>query len=142
MIRTANYAILEEFATPLLTQVPERDLPIDPDYNVNDSSLYKEVFSKYLRPYLETYIADESRRVIKENLQYFLTTKRAPFDAILFDWPDSTLPTPDRGFDYFLWMWESLFPDEDHRLESTDGWQERYDQQAARELFSARRRSE
>lgn len=135
-MKIANYAILEQFATPLVTMVPEEEFPFDPEYDENDPVLYKEVFSRYLKPYFDNYLKEESRRIIKDNLQYFLTTQRAPFNEILSSWPDSTLPIPDDGLSYFIWIWESLYPAEDFHLDSTQEWHEKYDLDAARELFA------
>jgi hypothetical protein len=76
---------------------------------------------QFIKPTFEA-LTNESQKACKDSLRYFLTTGHAPFDAILSAQQEFPIDPPGDPKDFFIWIWEELFPNEDFKVEDVQGW--------------------
>lgn len=117
----ASVGILVGILTELSNPNLEQKYPYDPKYDINNPSLYKRVFGEQIKPFFER-LLPEQQIIVKRTFMYFLTTKNAPFEDILSGLQETPLPIPDEAHQYFIWLWDVLFPNEDYLLQDTSNW--------------------
>lgn len=125
MKKTANYHYLSYVLWPLNALDREAEAAvgmIDP----NNHEEVTEVFRTHLLPVYEALLPDKQTG-IRDALQYYLSTGRAPFAELFREQQESPLSEPDDPKLAFVWLWEVLFPGESYALASCDDWLERND---------------
>lgn len=75
----------------------------------NDETGFREAIRKYIKP-LFLALDDNSQVICRDSLRYFLATDCMSFEDILTEQQDSNLPEPANARDFFLWIWQELFP--------------------------------
>jgi hypothetical protein len=124
-MKIANYYYLGQLLSALNTCSRQEEAEInsiDPD----DEEAVRAIIRIFIRPDFEQ-LSDASKERTKDALQYFSTTRNAPFHRILAAQQDSPLGYPDEPIQLFIWIWKELFPNESYELKSTLGWIEEND---------------
>lgn len=90
----------------------EDQIDIDP----GDKDGYKKLISTVLKPHFIS-LPKIIQVECKINLSYFLTTDKNEFFIGVF--ASNLLPfdPPTKPKDFFIWLWEELFPNEDYILQ-------------------------
>lgn len=111
-MRTVNCYLIESALLYLMTAEAEygKPLPLDP----NDEGSMKRAFTLYVRPEVQRWSSDRRER-LKLSLAYFLQKPDVLEDDVLANVQDLTMPEPSDIQQWFLWLYESLFPNENAR---------------------------
>ena len=82
------------------------------DINSDDEQVIKEIISESIKPYFDAR-SKGYQDSVKLNLSYYLSTKKIDFgrlyDSCLIAFDHSSKPV-----NFFIWIWEVLFPNEDY----------------------------
>lgn len=81
----------------------------------NNEAEIKNIITKIIKPYFDKQ-TEIYKASSKRSLSYFLTTNRMDFGDI-FDSCLIAFDHPTDARDFFLWIWEILFPDESYHLD-------------------------
>ena len=98
----------------------------------NNETEVKKVIEEILKPYFLGF-DHNSQEKIKLTLSFYLTKSSVNFGGIF----DSLLPpfeSPDNPVDFFIWVWEVFFPNEDYHLDDLDEYTESKDMYAPMRL--------
>ena len=95
----------------------------------NEKEVKKKVIEGVLKPYFLGFDKD-SQEKIKTSFSYYLTRSSFDFEGIF----DSVLPPFEYPNDFFIWIWEVFFPQEDYHLNNTDQYIESKDMYAPMRL--------
>jgi hypothetical protein len=87
----------------------------------DDAESISEIIRCFVRPEFELLTA-QSQEDCKNSLRYFLSTKNAPFRKILSDQQESPIGLPTDPSQFFIWIWDVLFPGEDYQIENPEQW--------------------
>ncbi|HPF40193.1 MAG TPA: hypothetical protein P5081_04850 [Phycisphaerae bacterium] len=105
-----------------LEMMPDLGTPFDACTDVNDPTTYVDAIRQYILPEFER-LNLENQNTVRGNLQFFLTTRLAPFaELVELCRMEASMPSPDDPAQLFVWIWQALFPSEDYRLADTAGW--------------------
>ncbi len=89
---------------------------LDPD---NEQEI-KNVFKEWTKPTFSKW-DDSSKEIAKNSLRYFLSKNDTDwvrvFDASLFPFEH-----PSIARNFFVWLWEEYFPNEDYHIEDIDNY--------------------
>jgi hypothetical protein len=90
-------------------------LDIDP----NNKSEVVDVIQSIFIPYYKSNFSTEELSRMKNALQYYLATNNIDFSL---EFNSHLLPFdhPQNAKDFFLWLWETCFPNEHYELSSSD----------------------
>jgi hypothetical protein len=122
-MNTANYHYLDRIIGSLNTVTDDEVSSIkSPD---DERGIRQVIRSRIVREF--TSLDDETQLACKNSLRYFLTTGNAPFDNILADQQEWAIESSTDPKQFFIWVWQELFPSEDYRLTDTASWTERND---------------
>jgi hypothetical protein len=80
---------------------------------------------RHINNYFER-TSDTYKKSLKRTLSYYLTTNRIDFDR-LYDNRLVAFEPPADPRDFFLWIWQILFPGEDYRIEDVENYSETED---------------
>lgn len=110
-MKTVNLYMLNDILNPLggSADVDEKSYLYE-NLDNNDEAAVKEVISKEIGSYYKT-TSLAYRDSLKRSLAYFLITKKIDFGR-LYDSCLIAFDHPKNPRDFFLWIWETLFPDE------------------------------
>lgn len=126
----ANFHYLSELLGPLNVIPDAQQAAIVTKLDPDDPETVKAMIREHLLPaYRE--LTEETVTRYKNNLRYYLSTNSAPFDRLISEQQDSPLRPPQEPRLLFLWIWESMFPEEDYLLTEVTEWQEQNDPCAA-----------
>jgi hypothetical protein len=78
----------------------------------NDEDAVKRLISTTLKPNFDRQ-DDQSQAVLRENLSYFLTAG-SDFWRAIYEMYMPPIDPPDDPRQFFVWLWEVLFPGEDY----------------------------
>ncbi|GIW98760.1 MAG: hypothetical protein KatS3mg111_2093 [Pirellulaceae bacterium] len=108
-MRTVNHCLIESALGYLAIAEAEngKPLPLDPD----DEASMKAAFTKYVKPEVERWSSHRRER-LKLSLVYFLDKPNVLEDDVLANIQDLTMREPSDIRQWFLWLYESLFPNE------------------------------
>ena len=84
-----------------------KPLPLDPE----DEGSMKRAFTQYVCPEVQRWSSDRRER-LKLSLVYFLDKPEVLENDVLANVQDLTMPEPSDIRRWFLWLYESLFPNE------------------------------
>jgi hypothetical protein len=119
-MKITNYYYLDQLLAPLNTCSREEESKIN-HIDPNDEQAVRAIIKLIIQPDYEQF-SDDSKERIRDALQYFLTTRSAPFAAIISAQQESPLRRPDEPINLFIWIWKELFPNKSFELQSTEGW--------------------
>jgi hypothetical protein len=114
-METVNYYLLQAAIAYLEIAEAENGQPLDLD--PNDESLMKRSFEAHVRPEVNRW-SPVRRERLKKSLAYFLYRPVVLRDEVLANVQDLTMSEPADIRQFFVWLYESLFPDE--RLRDVD----------------------
>lgn len=116
---------IEELLSPLIGEADNDNFfnkYVDYSYDLdgNDVKIVKEILLSEISPYWNTK-DDCSKNRMKKSLSYYLTTNKVNFGR-LYD--SNLLPFnhPDNPRDFFVWLWEILFPEESYLIEDLSNY--------------------
>ena len=92
------------------------------NFDSNDETKSKLIISEKIKPYYDNSPA-LYKNAVKRALSYFLTTNRINFGR-LYDSCLIAFDHPADARDFFLWIWEILFPNEDYRIKDIENYKE------------------
>lgn len=95
---------------------------------------FREAIRKYIKPFFLS-LDDNSQRVCRDSLRYFLATDCNSFDEIFSALQDSNLPEPVNHRDFFLWLWQELFPGVIFDLADDSSWERKDEYGVLRHRF-------
>lgn len=124
-MKTVNLYFIDSILTPFfwLYEAGSHD---NLDMNVEGNA--RQVIREYLKPEFESF-DPVSRTTAKESLRYALNKSGIPWDD-LFHSAQPPFGPPDDPRQFFIWLWEELFPGESYFLESLAGYEEHNDLEA------------
>lgn len=86
----------------------------------NNKAEVKEIIIKHIKPFFESK-SDEFKKKAKDSLSFFLTTDQTDF-GYLFDSCLIAFDHPNNPKDFFIWIWEILFPNESFKIDNTENF--------------------
>jgi len=118
-----NPFFLHELLGPL-TGLADDDSTVDffRSIDPNDPDQVRPIIRRYLVPYFDQLQAPAKRKA-KLALSYYLSNSSANF-ARVFHSCLLPFPPPDDARMFFLWLWEELFPNENHQLTDLTAFRE------------------
>jgi hypothetical protein len=121
---TVNKYMLEDLISPIggTADIDDERSMRFMNTNGDDENAVKRIMEEEIKPYFQR-ISPPHQSSIKRSLSYFLTTDRADFE-FLYNSCLIALKLPSEPRDFFLWIWEVLFPDEDYRLKNPKDFEE------------------
>jgi hypothetical protein len=117
-MRSVNHCLIESALGYLMIAEAENGtpLPLDPD----DEASMKRAFKEYVQPQVQRWSPDRQER-LKLSLVYFLDKPNVLQDDVLANIQDLTMREPSDTQKWFLWLYESLFPNENvNRVDVSD----------------------
>ncbi|MFO0883969.1 MAG: hypothetical protein U0894_07270 [Pirellulales bacterium] len=75
----------------------------------DDEAGFREVIRQYIKP-LFLALDENSQKICRDSLRYFLVTDCIDFGDIFAELQDSNSPEPANCRDFFLWIWQEVFP--------------------------------
>jgi len=117
----ANYYHLSRIIGPLNTVT---DKEVSHIKSNDDAVGIRQIIRQLVRPEFQS-LTLESQLACKNSMRYFLSKGNAPFYDIIdeqLEWPIEP-PTDPKQF--FHWVWEELFPDEDFEIVDEEIWEVR-----------------
>ena len=90
--------------------------------NPNDEYEIKNLIRTSLKPNFKCF-NEQSQQLSKQTLQYYLSKPTYNFERVF----DSLLPPfdhPDEARNFFLWVWDELFPEENYRVKDITAYVE------------------
>lgn len=90
------------------------------DFDNNNEILVKQVIVNEIKPYYNMQ-SDLYKESAKRSLAYFLTTNKISYGD-LYDNCLIAFDHPKVPRDFFLWMWEVLFPFEEFYIHNTENY--------------------
>lgn len=130
---TINHYFLGDFVDPFagLADGEEEDqININPE----DEDAYKKLIVSVLRPHFLS-LPKIIQEKCKITLSYYLTTNQIDFNADIFSLFMLPFSPPTNPKDFFVWLWEELFPNEDYILQDPDKYKEVDDINERRRLY-------
>jgi hypothetical protein len=119
MTKIRNAYFLGNLLAPLGGMSDEEHFHASETTDPDDADSMKSWLRSVLKPNFDRY-DDPSQQLIRENFRYFLTADIDYWDRLYEMWmPPIDLPADPRQF--FVWLWEVLFPGEDYRDPDVDG---------------------
>ena len=89
------------------------------DINPNDKKQIKEIIALEILPDFQK-SSTGYKNLLKQTLSYYLTTGSLDFER-LFNLLLIAFDPPTPAVEFFIWLWEELFPNENYNLKN---WQE------------------
>jgi hypothetical protein len=86
----------------------------------NNEELVKQIITQNIKPYYESR-SDLYKEAAKRSLRYYLTTNRINYGDI-YDNCLIAFDHPDEPRDFFLWIWEVLFPGEEFLIHDEENY--------------------
>lgn len=89
--------------------------------NVTTEEQYREIINKKFVDYFNG-LSDRNKNKTKLALSYYLTTNKIDFERVF----ESCLPPfdpPQCARDFFVWLWEELFRDEEYLISDLSPFQ-------------------
>lgn len=122
-METVNWYMLNDLLSPIggTGDVDEECLKYQ-NLDSNDEGQVKKVIMERIYPYYYGSSASYQKSV-RISLSYFLTTNRLNYGR-LFDSCLIAFDHPVDSRDFFLWIWECLFPNENYRMKNVKDYQE------------------
>lgn len=87
----------------------------------DDEQGFREVIRRFVKPYVYSFDED-SIGLCKDSLRYYLNTNSISFEDVFSNLQDAPIPYANNDRDFFVWVWEELFPNEDFKIESFADW--------------------
>lgn len=114
-MQTVNENMVRDLLTPLAGSA-DLDEKIEEYRNVDSDNpiTVKEIIAATIKPWYENR-SEEYKAIAKRSLSYFLTTNRINYGYI-YDSCLIAFDHPTDARDFFVWIWEMLFPEETYRL--------------------------
>lgn len=115
---TVNMFILENLIAPLggTADMDDEKATALREVDGNNESDVKNVLYQEIKPYYDSR-SNDHKISIKRSLSYYLTTDKVDFgrmyDSVLIAFGHPTNPK-----DFFIWIWEILFPKEKYNLDN------------------------
>lgn len=122
MNQRINRAFLSDILSPLTGGADMDSLTYLSDLDSNDEAAMKNLISEFFYPlFVENGLKYQNE--LKEVLKYYLTTRKISFGELL---DSSVLPfdLPDNPIDFYIWMWELFWPNENFFLSDTNNYKE------------------
>ena len=136
VMKTVNKYILGDFLVPL-GGTADYDSPstaylhfVDP----NNENEVKDVILNEIKPHYEGR-PQGLREQMKLALSYYLTTNNIDFESIYYSFLIILQP-PSNAKNFFLWIWDVLFPGENYQMADTDQYVEIDDSSELRAYFA------
>ncbi len=122
-MQTVNWYMLNDILNPLGGSADIDEMVyIYQDVDSNNEVEIKQIIFEKIKPYFEK--KTEAYKIsIKRSLSFFLTTNKINFGKI-YDSCLIAFDHPDEARNFFLWIWEILFPNEDYHIGSTENYKE------------------
>jgi hypothetical protein len=122
-MQTVNWYMLNDLLSPIggTADINEEVYKYQ-NFDSNSEMNVKEIISQEIQPHYDSRTKDYKESV-KRSLSYFLTTNRINYGSLY----DSCLIAFDHPIDarnFFLWIWEVLFPNEDYHIKDITNYQE------------------
>jgi hypothetical protein len=111
----------------------EANLVNSPD----DENGTRRIIRLLIKPDFEG-LRPEAQQQLKDSLRYYLTTEEADFYDILdlqYEWP---IEPPTNAKDFFLWIWDELFPNQDFTVDRVADWSVSHDRLGAISMRESR----
>ncbi len=86
-----------------------------------DEQGFREIIRRHVKPWYKQY-TEASAQIYKDTLRYYLTTNEIDFDDIWGQQQDADIPTTTDPRDFFVWIWEELFPGENYEISDLSDW--------------------
>jgi len=108
-MQTVNHCLIESALGYLMIAEAANGKPLllDPD----DECSTKGVFTRYVQPQVQRW-SSRRRERLRLSLAYFLERPAVLADDVLANIQDLTMREPSDIRQWFLWLYESLFPNE------------------------------
>ncbi|HEV2971210.1 MAG TPA: hypothetical protein VGY55_14645 [Pirellulales bacterium] len=110
-MRTVNYHFISRALGILTIEEAQRGTPLDLDPDSEESS--KRVFRQHVVPFVDRW-PKWRREMLHLSLAYSLNDVDV-LDRILAGEQDLTMSEPSDIRRFFLWLWETLCPEEDYQ---------------------------
>jgi hypothetical protein len=114
-MQTVNEYMVRDLLTPLGGSGDlDEQIHLYRNIDNNNETEIKKIISNTIKPYFKKQ-TEEYQASAKRSLSYFLTTNRLDYGYV-YDSCLIAFDHPDDARDFFLWIWEVLFPIENHTM--------------------------
>jgi len=132
---TVNKYMLSDLLNPLGGTADSDEKIIQfKDFNSNDEEAVKKIIIDEIKPHYD-HMNDGYKTSVKRSLSYFLTTNRVDFGHV-YDDCLIVFDHPADARDFFLWVWQVIFPGENYHLENAESFVEINDYREPSHFYS------
>jgi len=125
-MKTVNPYFLRKLLDPIAGLADDDESVIYyQNMNKNNEVQYRKIIKDILKPYFEG-INEIVQQKSKLALSYYLSKDKFDFESVF----ESCLPPfdpPEDPRDFFVWIWEELFGDEDYKILNIESYKENPD---------------
>jgi len=122
-MKTVNPYFLNELLSPITGLTDDDEAVIlYQNMNLNDEAQYRKIIKDLFKPHFNG-ISEIVQQKSKLALSYYLSKDNYDFEGVF----ESCLPPfdpPKNPRDFFVWLWEELFGNEDYKISDVESFKE------------------